>query len=603
MENIKLFNTLKEDTQQYIKKAFSYIEYLYQKEEFIKKDYSIISLGFFLATLSYDNEEKIFLNENDINLDTCLDYLNCKNYTPNNNDISTNKYFMTFSLKEALQEIVDSIKEDYYMEETNFSIKDLEPYQIFDHLIYMYYEPIEELLHNEFGIEDIFNSKVFNDLDRILGNKLYNLAESYGIDIESKIETEAMESTSYGKIDVIWYGNNLTFMLLEKPELLLNDINNKLFRLPKVSKITKINNEPVNESVINKFLLNFDKTNSWTFETLIDNENITFKTTKKDFFEIEEIKSQKRTPALDKYGKDLTSEIYIKDPSIGRDSELRKIMKVLLYPEKDKSIIITGDAGCGKTAIIKGLAYRIQNGNVPNALKNLKIISIDTASLVAGTKYVGTLEEKMKSILTEAEKDKNIILFIDEIHQAISGGKAEGNDNTVAEILKPYLDYGAVRVIGATTTDEYLEYVEPNTAFKTRLKRISVKEPSEDVIYMIIDDLINTYNQISDVKFGFGPEDRNAIINWLIESTRSNSRVYNDKASNPRLILDIVKEFYAGAALDNEEEITVDDIIDALNNEERIYASAKERQIQKLKNILPAPKRECKILEFKPRAY
>ena len=172
------------------------------------------------------------------------------------------------------------------------------------------------------------------------------------------------------------------------------------------------------------------------------------------------------TPNLNKYGEDLTKGSYIKDPSVGRDEEIRRIMQVLLYPEKDKSIIITGEAGCGKTAIVRGLAYRIQNGDVPEPLKNIKIISIDTATMVAGTKYVGTLEEKMKAILEEASKDKNIILFIDEIHQAISGGKSEGSDNTVSEILKPYLDYGKVRVIGATTTEEYSEYVEPNKAFK-----------------------------------------------------------------------------------------------------------------------------------------
>ena len=221
--------------------------------------------------------------------------------------------------------------------------------------------------------------------------------------------------------------------------------------------------------------------------------------------------------------------------------------------------------------------------------------------MVAGTKYVGTLEEKMKAILEEASKDKNIILFIDEIHQAISGGKSEGSDNTVSEILKPYLDYGKVRVIGATTTEEYSEYVEPNKAFKTRFKKISVKEPTEDVIYKILDELIEAYNKISYSKLLVSIEERDMLIKWLIESTKTSYRTYNDRSSNPRLILDIIKEVYAIAALDGREEITRDDFIKAIKCEERLYESSRNRQAELLTRMMPKPKKECIILEFKPR--
>ena len=315
----------------------------------------------------------------------------------------------------------------------------------------------------------------------------------------------------------------------------------------------------------------------------------------------EEKQMQKEENYLERYGENLTKMHYLKDPSIGRDDIIRKIERILLYPEKDKSIIITGPAGTGKTAVVKGLAYRIQNNLVPEALKDIEIISIDAPSIVSGCKYVGMLEEKLKGILDEACFDKNIILFMDEIHQAIGAGRSEGNKVTVAEILKPYLDYGKVRIIGATTDNEYQENIESNAAFKSRLKRIKLDEPNRDIIYEIIDDLINVYNKISYSKVLMSEEERYDIINFLLDATSSRYRTFNDKVNNPRLVLDIVKEAYAIAALNNNCEVTVDDFIEALNDEERIYESSKQRCIQMLKQKTNYKKEKAIILEFKPK--
>ena len=315
----------------------------------------------------------------------------------------------------------------------------------------------------------------------------------------------------------------------------------------------------------------------------------------------EEKQMQKEENYLERYGENLTKMHYLKDPSIGRDDIIRKIERILLYPEKDKSIIITGPAGTGKTAVVKGLAYRIQNNLVPEALKDIEIISIDAPSIVSGCKYVGMLEEKLKGILDEACFDKNIILFMDEIHQAIGAGRSEGNKVTVAEILKPYLDYGKVRIIGATTDNEYQENIESNAAFKSRLKRIKLDEPNRDIIYEIIDDLINVYNKISYSKVLMSEEERYDIINFLLDATSSRYRTFNDKVNNPRLVLDIVKEAYAIAALNNNCEVTVDDFIEALNDEERIYESSKQRCIQMLKEKTNYKKEKAIILEFKPK--
>ena len=304
------------------------------------------------------------------------------------------------------------------------------------------------------------------------------------------------------------------------------------------------------------------------------------------------------TPYLDKYGFDLTKDKYLKDPSVGREDKLRELEKILLYPEKDKSILVTGIAGCGKTALVKGLAYRIQKGDVPEDLKNLHIISIDCASLVAGTKYVGTLEEKMKNILDEASTSKNIVLFMDEIHQALGAGKAEGNDNSVSEILKPYLDYGRVRVIGATTDYEYSEYVEQDPAFETRFKQVKVKEPDDYIVYQILDELIESYNKFSYSKLLVSDDERDMIIKWLMDSTISRNRDCRTKSSNPRLVLDILKDAYALAALDSRTEVSINDLQNALLQEERLYKSSRERQAQQLGYMKPK-KKECEVIQFR----
>ena len=308
------------------------------------------------------------------------------------------------------------------------------------------------------------------------------------------------------------------------------------------------------------------------------------------------------TPVLNKYGSNLVEEFYVKDPSIGREAEIRRLEQILSYPEKDKSIIITGIAGCGKTALVEGLAYRIQNGDVPKHLRGLIIIKIDVATLVAGTKYVGTLEEKMEAILKEASSSKNIVLFIDEIHQALGAGASEKDNTSVAEILKPYLDRGKVRVIGATTTDEYIEHLETDQAFKTRFKRLILKEPDEATIYQILDNLIESYNHLSEKtdyycpKLELEPSEREQVIKWLISVTGSSHRKHDDSSSNPRLVLDVIKEAYAVAAMRDSDTVSLEDIAEALNAEERLNPDYKKRAIPELLAIKPIEKKDNIIL-------
>lgn len=418
------------------------------------------------------------------------------------------------------------------------------------------------------------NNRVYTDflmIKTLLFNVTYN-----------KIKFRCSNDIEFSINKEILFGNSKEdeHVLAEDFICYLSKVSKEIFEIDKRQEVTDILSKIYN-------LNENDLYNTSDNTTNIDTKDETY--------------MQKEQSNLEKYGENLTNMFYLKDPSIGRDDIIRKIERILLYPERDKSIIITGPAGTGKTAVVKGLAYRIQKGIVPQALNDIKIISIDAPSIVSGCKYVGTLEEKLKGILDEASTDKNIIIFIDEVHQVMGAGRSEGNKVTIAEILKPYLDYGKVRIIGATTDEEYLENIESNTAFKSRLKRIKLEEPERDVIYEIINDLINAYNKISYSKVIMDEDEKDKIINFLIDATTTKSRTFNDRVNNPRLVLDIVKEAYAIAALSDRLEVTIDDFIEALNDEERIYDSSKQRCIQMLKQKTNYKKEKAIILEFKPK--
>lgn len=418
------------------------------------------------------------------------------------------------------------------------------------------------------------NNRVYTDflmIKTLLFNVTYN-----------KIKFRCSNDIEFSINKEILFGNSKEdeHVLAEDFICYLSKVSKEIFEIDKRQEVTDILSKIYN-------LNENDLYNTSDNTTNIDTKDETY--------------MQKEQSNLEKYGENLTNMFYLKDPSIGRDDIIRKIERILLYPERDKSIIITGPAGTGKTAVVKGLAYRIQKGIVPQALNDIKIISIDAPSIVSGCKYVGTLEEKLKGILDEASTDKNIIIFIDEVHQVMGAGRSEGNKVTIAEILKPYLDYGKVRIIGATTDEEYLENIESNTAFKSRLKRIKLEEPERDVIYEIINDLINAYNKISYSKVIMDEDEKDKIINFLIDATTTKSRTFNDRVNNPRLVLDIVKESYAIAALNDRFEVTIDDFIEALNDEERIYDSSKQRCIQMLKQKTNYKKEKAIILEFKPK--
>ena len=209
--------------------------------------------------------------------------------------------------------------------------------------------------------------------------------------------------------------------------------------------------------------------------------------------------------ALEKYGKDFTvlASMDKLDPVIGRDEEIRRVIQILSRRTKNNPVLI-GEPGVGKTAIVEGLALRIVRGDVPQGLKNKKLIALDMGALIAGAKYRGEFEERLKAVLKEvAERDGEIILFIDELHTVVGAGAAEGAMDA-GNILKPMLARGELHCIGATTLDEYRKYIEKDTALERRFQSIMVEQPSVEDTVSILRGLRERYEIHHGVKIQDG---------------------------------------------------------------------------------------------------
>lgn len=263
-------------------------------------------------------------------------------------------------------------------------------------------------------------------------------------------------------------------------------------------------------------------------------------------FEIKLVSKKKNKKLLlDEFGIDLNKKALNNeiDPVCGRDKEIKRVIEILSRRTKNNPLLI-GDAGVGKTAIVEELARKIVNGDVPNSLKLKRIISVDMASLVAGTKYRGEFEERIRKIISEVENNDEIILFIDEIHTIVGAGGAEGAIDA-SNIFKPALARGKIKVIGATTKDEYKSTIEKDKALERRFQVVNVEEPSKEDVLNILYNLKDIYASYHHV----------IVDDAILENMAYLSSKYIHDRKEPDKTIDLLDEACSLASMKESKEL------------------------------------------------
>lgn len=284
---------------------------------------------------------------------------------------------------------------------------------------------------------------------------------------------------------------------------------------------------------------------------------------------------------LEKYGEDYTKKEYITDPAIARDEEIKQAILVLLTP--DKSAILVGKPGIGKTAIVEGIAYRIQQGMVPEVLKKMRLIKVSVSSIMGTAVSDGALEQRLEILVREIKElgKGNLILFIDEVHLLIN--RSEGNSMDFANMLKPSLDRGDVKMIGATTTEEYEQYILRDRAFNRRFQKIDIMETNIEDTIKIMMGSYPRYEKQTGVKFDYTDFVKGRIMKFLVEMTTEYNRIYEVAARYPDVCLTTLANAFSYALFDNENSVKMKHIYKAVVNSRNIYEDAKKKEIAKFK--------------------
>ncbi len=274
--------------------------------------------------------------------------------------------------------------------------------------------------------------------------------------------------------------------------------------------------------------------------------------------------SKSKTPALDSFGRDLT-ELARQgklDPVIGREHEIERVMQILTRRQKNNPVLL-GEAGVGKTAIVEGLAQMVVDGSVPEPLRDRRIVVLDLAMMVAGTKYRGQFEERIKAVMNEVKRAKNTILFIDELHTLVGAGGAEGAIDA-SNVLKPALSRGELQCIGATTLDEYRKYIEKDGALERRFQRVDVEPPSPEQTVSILRGLRDRYEQHHRVQ----------ITDDALEKAVELSTRYITARCLPDKAIDVIDE--AGARVRLKSMVRPPDLKDLEEEIERLNQQKEE---------------------------
>ena len=271
--------------------------------------------------------------------------------------------------------------------------------------------------------------------------------------------------------------------------------------------------------------------------------------------------SKEKLPKLERFGRELTkgSEAEKSDPLFCRDKEIDRLVQILSRRTKNNPCLV-GEAGVGKTAVVEGLAKLIVAGNVPDELSSKRIFTLDMSLLLAGAKYRGDFEERLRSCIDEASSSGNVILFIDEIHSVVGAGAADGAIDA-ANILKPQLARGELQVIGATTFEEYRRYIEKDPALERRFQPVIIKEPDKNEVIHILKGITPKYEEYHDVKV---PEE------VILETVRLADRYINDRFF-PDKAIDIIDEACSRVRIKSRSKNENEDVSRAFND----YVSGK----------------------------
>ncbi len=292
-------------------------------------------------------------------------------------------------------------------------------------------------------------------------------------------------------------------------------------------------------------------------------------------FSLEETKP--KYSMLKNYGEELTGKTYITDPAIERDEEIKEIILALLTPEKGAMLV--GKPGIGKTAIVEGLAYRIQNNLVPDALKGWKLYKLSMTSLMGAIDNEN--DNRVELLIQELREKKDTIIFIDEVHLLVNRNENSGVD--FANMLKPALDRGTIKMIGATTTEEYETYILRDRAFNRRFQKINIEESSHETTVKILMGTLPKLEAQTGVTLAYTPFIKERIMRFIVDMTSEYKRVYEVASRYPDICLTILSNALSYALFENKKEAKLQHVYKAIVNAKNVYEDAKKKDIAKFK--------------------
>ena len=276
---------------------------------------------------------------------------------------------------------------------------------------------------------------------------------------------------------------------------------------------------------------------------------------------------------LARYSDELTAVNYITNPAIARDDEIKNLILVLLTPEK--SAVLVGKPGIGKTAIVEGLAYRIQRNQVPDRLSGYRIFRINTTAII-GNDNDG--ENRVLKLVEELKNMDKVILFIDEIHTLIGDGRLD-----LANMFKEGLSRGSIKIIGATTTYEYEHFILRDKAFLRRFDKVDVEEPTKEMCVQILLQTLPKIEFQTGIKLPYTEFQKEEIMKFIVDMTTEFNRIYEVSSRYPDIALVLLRQAFSNAMYENSSSVSFKNIYDAVRTSKAVYPDVIKKELVKFK--------------------